>query len=359
MIILIGVPVFIRIFGAICAKANRKALFCAAFGFSVFAIIGLGSFGGLIGADSARYSLLSTMIGAVQFDALGGIDASPAFLFIMKICSVFSTESFVFPLVIAVIQALLAGYAVYTRCDEPYSGAGVLIFCFIPAYFAGSPAFTAALIALIASRCIEERRFFRFAVLMLAAALFDMSALILIPIYFIFLIPNVYISAGASAMLAALAALFPDAVTGVFGFLGSGKCTSAEFPVPCAVIACVAALIGVLMYAMFRNRHNDCEKLVPVLLCGAALSVASVFEPRLFALTQMLLMMSAPVLASEAFTIGVKFVEILFPENKSTSRIVFLAVCVLAEAGICAYLVIGNVFGAAVYDSAFLSGVNL
>ena len=358
MIILIGVPLFIRIFGAICAKADKKILFCAAFGFSVFAIIGLGSLGGLIGADSARYGLLNTMIGAVEFDSLGDIDASPAFLLIMKICSVFSAEKFVFPLVIAVIQTFLAVFAIYTRCEEPYSGAGVFLFCFIPAYFAGSTAFTAALIALIASRCVEERRFFRFAALMLAAALFDMSALILIPIYFVFIIRNVFISAGASAMLAALAVVFPDAVTGVFGFLGNGKCTSAGFTVPCAVFACAAALIGMLMYAMFKNRHNDCEKLVPVLICGAAFSVGSVFEPRLFALTQMLLMMSATVLAPQAFTIGGKFIEILFPKNKSTLRIVFLAVCVLAEAGICAYLVIGNVFGAAVYDSAFLAGVS-
>jgi len=359
MIILIGVPLFIRIFGAVCAKENRKGLFCAAFGFSVFAVIGLGSLGGLIGADSARYNLLNAVIGTVPFDSLGSTDASPAFLLLMKICSAFSTETFVFPLTAAIIQTFLAAYAVYTLCDRPYSAAGVFLFCFIPAYFAGSPAFTAALAALIASRYVEERRFFRFAAMMLAAALFDMSALLLIPIYFIFLIPNIYISSAASAVLAALAVLFPDAVTGVYGFLGTGKCTSAAFTVPCAVFACAAALIGVLMYAMFANLHNDCEKLVSVLSCGAAFSVAAVFEPRLFALTQMLLMMSSVVLAPEAFRIGGKFVEILFPKNKTVVRYVFLAVCVLAEIGICAYLVIGDVFGAAVYDSAFLAGVSL
>jgi hypothetical protein len=93
----------------------------------------------------------------------------------MKICSAFSTETFVFPLTAAIIQTFLAVYAVNTLCDRPYSAAGVFLFCFITAYFAGSPAFTAALAALIASRYVEERRFFRFAAMMLAAALFDMS----------------------------------------------------------------------------------------------------------------------------------------------------------------------------------------
>ena len=359
MIILIGVPILIRIFGAACSIKNRKALFLAVFAAAVFTVVGLGTTGGLIGGDAARYSLLNAMIGTVPFGSIGDIDASPAYLLIMKICSVFAPDGSVFPFVIALIQTALAVYALITACGKPYSGAGVFLFCFIPAYFAGSTAFTAALIALIASRYIRDRRFFRFAALMLAAACFDMSALLLIPIYFIFLIPNIYISTGVSAMLAALAVIFPDAVTEVFDFLGNGKCTAFAYTAACAVFACIAAVVGMLIYAMFANRKNDCEKLVSVLSCGAAFSVAAVFEPRLFALTQMLLMMSAVALAPETFEIGKRFVEILFRREKKTAVIVFMAVCVLMEAGICAYLVIGNVFGAAVFDTAFLSGVGL
>ncbi|MBR5089526.1 MAG: hypothetical protein IK093_08860, partial [Ruminiclostridium sp.] len=272
---------------------------------------------------------------------------------------VFTTEAFLFPLVISLIQTALAVYAVCSVCSEPYSGASVILFCFIPAYFAGSAAFTAALICMTASRYFKERRFFRAAALILAAACFDMSALLIIPIYFIAVIPNIIISVGVSAFIAALAAIFTGAAGTVFDFLGSGKCTSAQFPVPCAVIACAAAGFAFLMYTMFRNRGNDCEKLVPVLCCGAAFSVASIFVPELFALTQMLLMMSVPVLAPDALEIGEKFIGMLFPEKKGAAQTALLIACVLAEAGVCAYLIFGDVFGASVFDSALLSGVQL
>ncbi|MBO6230170.1 MAG: EpsG family protein [Ruminiclostridium sp.] len=359
MIILIVVPVMLRVIGAVCSKTDRKGLFCAAFAAALFCVTGLGTLDGLIGADAEKYSLLVPAIGGIGFDALGNIGASPAYLLIMKICSAFSTESFVFPLVIACIQTALAVYAVFNRCSSPYSGAAVLTFCFIPAYFAGSAAFTAALIAVIASGYIEEQRFFRFAALMFAAACFDMSALLLIPVCAVMFFGNIVIATAVPVILAVLAALFPEAVTAVFGFLGADRCTTADMPVACAVIACAAAASALLIYKMLANRSGDHERLVPAIVCGAAFSVVTVSEPELFAFTQMLLMMSAVVLAPEAFDTGEKFVGIVFPEKRETSQTVFLIVCAAAETAICAYLVLGNVFGSDVFETSFLAGVQL
>lgn len=348
MIILITVPLLLRIIGIICEKAEKKALFLAAVAVSVFACIGLGSLGGFIGADAVRYPLDAGMT---------SLGTPPAYVPLMKICLAIMPDPVLYMAVIGCINTALAVYAVSVCCTGPYSAAAVLTFCFIPVSFAGSAPFTAALICLAASREFRERRFFRFAALMLAAACFDSSALLLIPLYLVLIIPQPVVSAVMSALIAALAVFFPEYTGYIFDFVGKGAYVTAEVPVLCAVIAVIAAISALLMYPMFKNREGRYETLVPVLSCGAAFTVTAVSDPRFFAPALMLLMMSSVTLAPEAYEIGKKFVGIVFPGSKTET--IFLAACVSAGALICAYLVLGDVFGASALDAALITELGL
>lgn len=353
MLILIGIPLFLCAFALVCARSDKKTLFCTAFAAAVLAVCGVATINLLIDPDAMKYPFLWSVIGTIPFSELGMIEASPAYMLIMKICSAFTEDISAFLIITACIQAAVTVYAVAGRCSEPYQGAAVLAFCFFPAFFAGSGAFTAAAICITASRYIEERRFFRFAAVILAAACFDMSALLMLPIYFVMLIPGAVAPSVASAFIALLAVIFPDTVNAVIGFLGEGVCTAADVPPACAVTAVAAATVSVLMYAMFKNRPGHHEALVPVMSCGAAFTAASVFEPKLYAISLMLLMQSSVVLAPEAYEIGKRFVGILFPAGRKTAERVFLAVCIIVCAGICTYLVVGNVFGSDAYEFRF------
>ena len=359
MIILTAIPAFLLAFGIICAKNDRRLLFCAAAAVCVFAVCGLTSLAGFVGADADKLPLISSLAGQVSFEDLGIMNAPPGYLIIIRICAALGAESFTAPFILSCIQTLLAAHALYTRCSSPYSGAAILTFCFLPVYFAGSSVFTAALICLNASVYVRERRFFRYAALILTAACFDMSALLLLPLYFVTLIPNIWISAAVSAAIAALGAVFTKAADAVYGFFGEGLYTSAQSTVACAVIAIIASVLCILMFGMFKNRNGHYENLVPVLASGAAFSLASVFDGRFFAVSLMLLMQSAVVLAPEAEEIAGRFLEIVFPKYKMTSRILFNFVCLAAVVGICVYLVYGDVFGSGSYEAALKAGLGI
>lgn len=359
MLILTVVPILLFAIGIFCEKTDKRLLFCAVAAIGIYAVCGLSSVSGFIGDDTQRFDVISMVISGVPFEDLGMLEAPPAYILIMKICTSCGTDASLSAFVIGIIQTLLAAYALYTQCETPYNAAAVLTFVFLPVFFAGQSVFTAALICLSASEYIRERRFFRYTALILIAACFDMSALLMIPLYFVMIIPNVGVSASVSAILTGLAFLFPDARDAVYDFFGNATYTSVGGVIPIAVIAFVTALICLLMYGMFKNRDGDYENLVPVLFCGACLSVASVFDSRLSGISLMLIMQSAVPLACEFKEIGRKFLGIVFPDYKMTSRLVFDGVCALALVGMNIWLVFGDVYGAAAYETALKAGLGI
>ncbi len=345
MILLIAIPLLLRAVGSFCERRDSRLLCCAAAASAVFMICGLP---GLAGLWDSAYDTFGADIRNVPFGELGSLGIPPANALLMKLCAFFGDDPAVYPLVTAGLNAVLAGYAVR---NAPYHGSSVLCFMFIPAFFCRSGALTAALICTIAAVYIQERRFFRYAALVLLAACFDMSALLTLPLYFVTLIPGAFVPAALAVIIAALVMIFPGALDGVYGAFG-GMCEIFPAPVFWAVISCIAAAVLMLMYAMFRNREGKYERLVPVMLCGAALTAAAAGDGRLCVPAMLLLMQAAVPLADEAFAIGSKFVGIMFKENQKTAQTVFLAVCVTAEAVLCACLIYSDAFGASVYGAA-------
>ena len=139
-----------------------------------------------LGSDDQMYAAIGASAEYIPYDDITLIGAPPAVTLLIKICAAISPGNDIFPLVMAVIQSLLAAAAVFYRCETPYAAGAVIAACFIPAYFAGPDAFTAALIGVFASKYIEEKRFIRFTAVMLFAACFDAAAVI--PVFFCILL---------------------------------------------------------------------------------------------------------------------------------------------------------------------------
>ena len=347
MIILAAASVKVCVFGAICEKGERRALFLTVFTAAFAASNALGGMFGLVGYESAGWSYMYGIIGDIPFASVG---APPAYIIIMKICSAFSAEAWLPALVYACIRTAAAVCAAASCTEKPCACGAVLVSCFTPVFFAGAGSFTAALICMCASRYIRERRFVRYCTVMLAAACFDASALLLIPLYLIFLIPVPAAAAGAAAVIAALAALFPDASSAVFGIFGAGTFGSCTVPVAVAAAAVLAAVIALIMYPMYKIRNGDPGRFVPVMCLGAAFSVTAIWDGRFFTPALCLLMVSMTALAPDTLAILKRFAQILFPKKKKAAGMtvhIILALTVIAAG---ALLTFGNVFGAAEYN---------
>lgn len=358
-LVLIAIPLVLMATGALCSARDYRLVFSIITGAAVFAVCGICAFGGSLGAEEQAYAAITASAGYIPFDDLTLIGAPPAVTLIIKICAAFSQEPYFFPLVMAVIQSLLAAAAVFYRCETPYAAGAVIAACFIPAYFAGSGTFTAALIGVFASKYIEEKRFFRFAAVMMFAACFDTAAII--PVFFCILLfsENVYISALRSFVFAACAILFTGITDSVCNMLGDGRYAVCGISPVCAAAAVLAGGIAAAMKPMLVNRSKRNDVLISETVCGALFAVAAVFDGRLFGLAAIMLMQSVIPVVPDAFAVGQKFTVLMFPEKKKTASRNFVMICAAVLAVICVCFVFFGGFGAERYDTALKAVISV
>ncbi len=359
-IILIAVPAVLACIGAFCAAREQKALFSLLFGAAVFLAAGLWRVTDMsgAGAEMEALELRGMLTDAVEVGAVFGIKAPPAYLLILKICMETGIGTHGFLIVQAVLQSLLAAAYINNGPDKPYAGAVVFAACFLPCSFVSANSFTAMLIGLFSAKYIGERRFFRAAAVFLAAACFDISAVLLIPLWLITLIPNNWAALLVSAVIAVPAALFPGAAGAVYGFLGKGLYTPFRNTVVLAVFAGIAALILIIMTAMLRHSSERNARLVPAAVCGAALSAAAVFVPELFAVSQAMLALSLTALAPDVNAILGRFAEIMLPGAGKKASVAVGAVLALGVTGVCAYIVFAGGFGTERFSAVLFGAGN-
>lgn len=359
-IILIAVPAVLAALGALCAAKEQKALFSLLSGAAVFLEAGLCRIldTGGTGYEMQQLELLGMLTDGMSTDVLFGINAPPAYLLILKICMESGAGTSGFVLVQAILQAFLAAAYIYNRPGKPYAGAVIFAACFLPCSFVGGNTFTAMLICLFSAKYIEERRFFRAAAILLAAACFDISAVLLIPLWLITLIPNNWAALLISGALAASAALLPEVTGAVYEFLGEGMYTACHNDSVMAVFAGIAALILIMMTAMFRHSNERTARLIPAAVCGAALSAAAVFVPELFMVSETMLSVSLTALAPDANAIIGRFAEIMLPDAGKKASIAASIALTLILTGVCAYKVICGNFGTDYFSAVlFRAGI--
>lgn len=338
-LILAAVPLVIAAIGAFCAMKEQKLLFCLICGAAVYFVAVTGA------ADGQRLGLLALMTGELPISSLADIETPPAYMLMLRICLEAGIGVEGFTALQAALQAFLAAAWLYNRDGFPYAGAAVFTACFLPLVCVDPNILTAVLVCLFGAEFIEERRFFRFAAVIFAAACFDISVLLLIPVWFIALIPKNYIVLPLAGGIAAAAVLLPDVTDKVFEFLGKGRYNYTQTPLPLAICAAAAALLLMLTAAMFRRRSEKTARVIPVFITGAALSFASVYDARLFVPAQAALALSATALLPDAFAICRRFTVLMFPRGKKAADITAITVCAVLGTALCAYIVFGDCFG--------------
>lgn len=337
---------------ALCSIHSNRLVFSIITGAAVFAVCGICALGGPVGDEAQRYEIISAAEQYIPYDDIPIINAPPAMSLLIKLCSAFPAQTNIFPLVMAVIQSLLAAAVVFYRCETPYAAGVVLTACFIPAYFVSSGAFTAALIGVFASKYIEEKRFFRFTAVMLFAACFDAAAVIPIFFYILLFSENIYMSTLRSFVLAASAVIFTGLTGALYEMFGAGRYAFGSISLPCALIIVLVGAGAAAMKPMLVNRSKRNELLVSETVCGALFAAASVFDGRLFGLALILLMQSVIPVIPDAFAIGQKFTVIMFPQKKKTAGRTFRIACGVLVTAVCVCFVFAGDFGAERYDTA-------
>ena len=346
-LILIAIPPVTAAAGALCARKEQRALFCLICGALVYLVSAYGALNGTL------TGLAAIMSERPPISSLGGINAPPAYALIVRICAETGTGGQGFITVQAFLQGFLTAAYLYNRPDIPYAGAAVLTAAFLPVVCCDANVFTAVVICLFSAKYIEERRFFRFAAVIFAAACFDISVLLLIPVWFLSFIPKNLVTALLTAGIACAAVMLPGVCGAVYGFLGEGLYGKPANPALPAVCACVAALLLMLTAAMYRTRNENTARLIPVFTAGAALSAAAVFEPRLTVVSQAALALSAAVIAPDALAIFRRFAEIMLPGHEKAAGRTAAVILVLLVMALGAYIVLSDCFG----TSRFAAGL--
>ena len=315
---------------AVCAAAyfarrfDAGKLFCVFCALFFFALFGFGSGG-------EEYSRISLMYDtpAVQAEFIEGIQAPVGSALLMKLFSLFINDPRGYVLVVSLLESAAAALFMYFECSEPYSAGVVFTFCFAGRALTDSTFFIAALICAHSFVYIRERRFIRFSAVILLAACFEPCALILLPLYWLFLIPAFPATAALSGLLFFIPVFFPELCAGILEFTDPFNRYNETRHIACGIILAAAALIFIAASAMFTKRDEYYGRLTPVFFAGALCTLASAFEPGLVPLSFMLAMPSAVILAPEARAIGRTFFDILFPRHKETARRIFLGTCLI------------------------------
>lgn len=142
-----------------------------------------------VGYDYYLYARLYYNANFMSFEQLGAIQRENGFMFLFKILS---SEFYDYRAAFVFISLLIYPVLMlYVRKNSPLPWLGTFAFITLGAYYNSLNfirQFIAALICAFALKYVRERCFWRFAVIVLLASAFHRSALILIPLYFVFLV---------------------------------------------------------------------------------------------------------------------------------------------------------------------------
>ncbi|MCM1335005.1 MAG: hypothetical protein NC084_05650 [Bacteroides sp.] len=245
------------------------------------------------------------------------------------------------------IAALLAlGTATTLYRSETPAFSALLAAClgFLP-LAAGDPAlYAAALTTAIALRFAAERRFLRYAALILVAACFRAEAILFLLLYFLLIPPpGLILFLGGTAATAAL--LLTDVSDPVFAFL------NAEIPsyfwegFSPAIPATLGglALLAALMRRMFpKNREREYETALNLLFAAAFLALIGVYKPEYCVPAMIAAFPSVLLLGGALLKLADRLIALTFKEKKKPVRIVGAALGLILLGGFYLWLLAEN-----------------
>lgn len=308
---------------ALCGLVKKKTPVCLLCGIMMFFFLAA-----VFPADSPLIGIYE-LLPRYPVSLINRLDAPIGFLFPAKLISMLYPSSELLPTVFAACFSLGTMIYIFRSSEAPAvsvllvsAGGFLLTACGDPCLF------TAALIAAYAFRYVGERRFLRFAALILLASCFSPEALLLLLLYFILIPPPcILLLLGGAALSAAL--LFADAAPFLYGFLyGSAEIPTREglspvFAVTLGILSLFAALLKPLLP---KNKKREYEAAINLLFAAAILSLVGIYEPFFTPLMIMTAFAGVPVLGGAAVKTVGRLIALTFREKKKPVRIVCAAV---------------------------------
>lgn len=360
MAVLIIVPLILTAAGFICTEEKRKGLYCTLLG-----IVLLFAFAFRYGTGDYD-SIISFLdfVPTLSFSSLSGIAKPDGFVYGAYLFKALCENNQMFFYIASAIWALLISYYIYKRCSTPYASAVAFLcsgFFLVSAY--DFSAFTASIIIAYAFISAEEQRFFRFASLIVFAALFDITAIILLPFFFLLQIRGtigIIITLLGSVAAVAAALAYPEFTEKLFAFLPTYSSPVTELNAS-ALLICITALfliIAILVRKMLKKHDNLSGVYIMALIFGTAFLFLSYFDGRFSAPSLFFLMPSVTVLSGEIFYIGKQLLTLTFGGKNRTALVIGGMVSIIIVFSVYGYFLISDFYGINPYNiSLFGEGI--
>lgn len=308
---------------AACSALKKKALVCSVSGVIIFlgTFLCISSFSPDI---SAQYQLISE----------GSASALPiGFSYPARLLAPIFPDSTAFCTVLSAVFALSVSCYAYRLSAAPSVSAVIFAASGLWLYFVHEPViFCAAALCMPAFKYASQRRFVRYAALVLLAACFCPEALLLLAFYPVLLFP-----AGLPLLIAGLLAgaalLFIDPGDVLFQYMSASVQT---FPQNGISPLVPAAFFLLFIFAALTRRMNSdkdySETMIITLFAAAAMSLLSVSDIRFMPLAAMLGLSSVISVSGELFAVGKRLAAMTFRENEQKAKVAFTAAAAVIAA---------------------------
>lgn len=287
-------------------------------------------------------------IPSISVSALSFTGLPYAYLYIAKFFTMIVPDYRVFAAIMSLVST--AGLMIYIRkycyyCAASAVTAVVAGFWFMSLY--DSAAFLGLVISAFAFRYAFEKRFVRFAAILLLASCFMPEAILLIPLFIIFLFPptvwHLPVAAGAAFLLIA------TDITKGFAFFGENADGVPDFVMPFIITVCAVSCTFAIRIIARRGSYN--LNAITLLLTASVLSVGALNDSRLMTYALICFFPAALTLIPEIISVVKALISLVFKEKKRPliicSAVILLAVVVI----IYGYILEGGVFTIPTYET--------
>lgn len=271
-----------------------------------------------------------------------------AYLYTAELFTMITPDYRVFTVVMSLIST--TGLMIYIRKYCYYCAASAVTvtiagFWFISLY--APSMFLGLIISAFAFRYAFEKRFVRFAAILLFASCFMPEALILIPLYIIFVVPptvwHLPVAAGAAFLLVA------TDITKGFAFFGEEAQGISDLVMPLIIIG--TAVICTFAIKIIARRSSYNLNSVNLLLISSVLAIGSFNDGRLITYALICFFPAALTLIPEIISVAKALISLVFKEKKRPVIICSAVILAVAVVFLYGYILDGGVFTIPAYET--------
>lgn len=351
-LLLLGIP--------LCRSKKGRLIYCVIAGLSLITLTAIRF---CVGYDYIPYYNWFNELPLRNTDSLSTVLQEKGFIIPVAILLDFVSPQMIFGLIALVTMGGVAVY-IYRNSELPFVSFFVLItfgLWFNSMNFMRQ--FIAATIILYSLKYIAEKRFWRFAIFIIFASMFHLSALIMLPFFFIFrqemtvLIFSIYTAVAIFCF--SFSTQLISLVTNYFYTnydINNNPEMAFGLPIWYTVGFSVLLLVAFLMRKMLFARSKYNVVLLNCLYFGVFFELIGIKHGVVSRVALFFLLPSVIILSAEIVSILFKLIKLTFKNNKKARVSVSLLLCVIMLAynmGFYAYLLNNNYNGVLPYRTVF------